>query len=121
MPPKQKVEVRIDDPNLDVAIRTFAHWRKQRSDAEKLEKEAKEILVKGVSGYHQEHGADLYRTSDNVAVAISDNAGQSRIDGEVLLMSGVSPEIIAKATNRSPFYVYTPNVTAPPGQSTSGA
>ena len=114
MPPKKvKTEVRINDPELDVAIRTFAHWRSERSKAEKLEKEAKETLAQMLSGPHKEHGADVYRTSDNVAVSMTYSSGQPRISGDRLMELGVTPDVIAQATSRNPYYQYSPQITQP--------
>ena len=109
-----KTEVRINDINLEVAIRTFAHWRKQKSNATKLEEEAKAVLIDALDGYRKEHGEKgIFRTSESVSITVGSNAGAGHISGDELLMLGVSPEVIAKATKRTPYDTYQSNVVVP--------
>ena len=118
MPPKKKeyIGVNINDPELNAAIIGFDHLRAARLKATNtpLEDEAKKQVAELLSGYHEEHGVDIYRTDDYVAVRVNLNAGQSHIDGKKLLELGVDPEIIKKATIRNPYLIYTPLVTPAP-------
>ena len=113
MSSKQKIEVYVNDIQLDIAIRTYDHWRNRRLNSGKLEEEAKGELLKALEGHHKEHNADVYYTSGNVSVTLVNYAGQPRISGSSLLAQNVRPEAIAVATNRSPYTVYTPRVEHP--------
>ena len=112
--PKKRTEVRINDPDLNAAILSFNRLRAPRLSATHQSEEDvfKKQVAELVAGYHKEHGVDIYRTSNGVAIQLAPNAGQASIDGKKLLELGVDPDIIKKATVRNPYIVYTPIVPA---------
>ena len=99
-------EVRLNDAELDAAAQDFYFSRNARLVAEKDEKADRERMLSSLDGHHKEHGAKVYRTSDRVAITLSERDGNPRIDGSKLLALGVDPDIIRQATERTPYTIY---------------
>ena len=78
MPSKSppKTEVSIADPTLDYVLRQFSLQRQVRLDAEKAEEATKSSMAGMLEGYVNEHGADIYRTSDTVTVTVANRGEQ---------------------------------------------
>ena len=100
---KEKVEVRINDPQLDGFLRLLASTRNQLSKLRPGEEQLKATVGAKVDAYLKDYSADIIRTSDAVTVTITQMSGSPHIDGKILLENGVSPQVIQKATRRTPF------------------
>ena len=62
-----KMQVALNDPALDDALRNFDRSRRMRLESEGLEKDDRALMLSLLEGHHLEHNADVYRTSEKVS------------------------------------------------------
>ena len=99
---KTLTTVEVGPDAEDAAVR-LAQARQVRKMWEDTEKEAKKDLDKALEGADE---ADVYITGA-IEIKVTNNKGQGRLSTDKLLDQGVSPEIIANATTRTPYKTVT--------------
>ena len=98
MPKKpEKPTVKINDPKVNAWARTYRALANDRKVLDEKEKEAKQMLGEAIEGYVSEHGVARFVTG-NVTVNVIPLSG-GNINGTRLLELGVTPEVIAQATD----------------------
>lgn len=97
--------VDVLDPDLQDAAEELMNRRADEKDAKGKVEDARDIVKMLIGGYVSEHGPDNAE-SPSVAFAMGGvkviviKSPTSSIDPRVLLVEGVTPEIIEKATKR---------------------
>ena len=114
---KTKTETTLGDQTLSLAIRKLHASREARKAAEKVEEDLKTIMIKLLVPYELKYKTDIYivmdkfpergEDSNGAKVTVVHNIGRAVVSAEKLLEQGVDPEVIGKATTRTPYTQYT--------------
>ena len=101
----KKTETKLGDQNLAMAIRKYHAIKESRKKIEKDEEDLKAQMIKLLVPYEQEFGTNIY-IANGAKVTLVPNIGRAIVNVDKLLEQGVDPEVVGKATSRTPYTVY---------------
>ena len=96
-------DIHINQPDVVEAVRKMHNCRQVERDAAKRAKDWKVIVDAALDGLIAEHGHPAVFVLGDIRVHVGHADGTPRINGKKLLAAGVDPDIIAAATERSPY------------------
>ena len=99
----QPKPILLNIPEFTAAVKALGYARQQASEARKLETEAKRVIQAHIEAQESEGGPiSAVQCLGGPRLKITHSAGNPRISGEILLAEGVDPEVIQRATVRTP-------------------